>query len=80
MLAIRWMGAVPRLSDALDMMWRANRRNMPVLREGLDRKAQMWPYVGPAVAAASLILPISNMPGQWMAAGTSEPGAGTAAM
>jgi hypothetical protein len=31
---------VPLLGDAFDVMWRANRRNMALLRNHLDREAQ----------------------------------------
>jgi hypothetical protein len=33
------VGAVPLLGDAFDVMWRANRRNMTLLRNHLDREA-----------------------------------------
>jgi hypothetical protein len=33
------VGAVPLLGDAFDVMWRANRRNMALLRKHLDREA-----------------------------------------
>ena len=32
------VGAVPLLGDAFDVMWRANRRNMALLRKHLDRE------------------------------------------
>jgi hypothetical protein len=32
------VGAVPILGDAFDVMWRANRRNVALLREHLERK------------------------------------------
>ncbi len=32
------VGAVPFLGDAFDVMWRANRRNMALLRKHLDRR------------------------------------------
>jgi hypothetical protein len=31
-------GAVPLVGDAFDVMWRANRRNLRILREWLDRQ------------------------------------------
>ena len=34
------VGAVPLLGDAFDVMWRANRRNMALLRNHLDREAR----------------------------------------
>jgi len=34
------VGAVPFLGDAFDVMWRANRRNMALLRSHLDREAR----------------------------------------
>ena len=34
------VGAVPLLGDAFDVMWRANRRNMALLRKHLDREAR----------------------------------------
>ena len=34
------VGAVPLLGDAFDVMWRANRRNMTLLRNHLDREAR----------------------------------------
>jgi hypothetical protein len=34
------VGAVPFLGDAFDLMWRANRRNMALLRNHLDREAR----------------------------------------
>jgi hypothetical protein len=34
------VGAVPLLGDAFDVMWRANRRNMVLLRKHLDREAR----------------------------------------
>jgi hypothetical protein len=34
------VGAVPFLGDAFDVMWRANRRNMALLRNHLDREAR----------------------------------------
>jgi hypothetical protein len=34
------VGAVPFLGDAFDVMWRANRRNMALLRRHLDREAR----------------------------------------
>lgn len=34
------VGAVPFLGDAFDVMWRANRRNMTLLRNHLDREAR----------------------------------------
>ena len=34
------VGAVPLLGDAFDVMWRANRRNMTLLRNYLDREAR----------------------------------------
>jgi hypothetical protein len=34
------VGAVPLLGDAFDVMWRANRRNMKLLRNHLDREAR----------------------------------------
>jgi hypothetical protein len=35
-----FVGAVPLLGDAFDVMWRANRRNMTLLRNHLDREAR----------------------------------------
>jgi hypothetical protein len=32
------VGAVPLLGDAFDVMWRANRRNMKILREHFERE------------------------------------------
>lgn len=34
------VGAVPLLGDAFDVMWRANRRNMALLRNHLDRESR----------------------------------------
>jgi hypothetical protein len=34
------VGAVPFLGDAFDVMWRANRRNMALLRNHLDNEAR----------------------------------------
>jgi hypothetical protein len=34
------VGAVPFLGDAFDVMWRANRRNMALLRKHLDREGR----------------------------------------
>jgi hypothetical protein len=34
------VGAVPLLGDAFDVMWRANRRNMALLRSHLDGEAR----------------------------------------
>jgi hypothetical protein len=34
------VGAVPLLGDAFDVMWRANRRNMALLRKHLDHQAR----------------------------------------
>src|SRR4029079_2379273 len=34
------VGAVPFLGDAFDVMWRANRRNMALLQNHLDREAR----------------------------------------
>jgi hypothetical protein len=34
------VGAVPIAGDAFDVLWRANRRNMRMLREFLDREAR----------------------------------------
>jgi hypothetical protein len=34
------VGAVPLLGDAFDVMWRANRRNLALLRNHLDREAR----------------------------------------
>ncbi len=34
------VGAVPLLGDAFDVMWRANRRNMALLRNHLDSQAR----------------------------------------
>jgi hypothetical protein len=34
------VGAIPLLGDAFDVMWRANRRNMVLLRKHLDREAR----------------------------------------
>jgi hypothetical protein len=34
------IGAVPLLGDAFDVMWRANRRNVALLRTHLDREAR----------------------------------------
>jgi Domain of unknown function (DUF4112) len=34
------VGAIPFLGDAFDVMWRANRRNMALLRKHLDREAR----------------------------------------
>jgi hypothetical protein len=34
------VGAVPFLGDAFDVMWRANRRNMALLRNHLDKEAR----------------------------------------
>ena len=32
------VGAVPLLGDAFDVMWRANRRNVKILREHFERE------------------------------------------
>ena len=34
------VGAIPFLGDAFDVMWRANRRNMALLRKHLDRETR----------------------------------------
>jgi hypothetical protein len=34
------VGAVPLLGDAFDVMWRANRRNVALLRNHLDKEAR----------------------------------------
>ena len=36
-------GAVPLVGDAFDVLWRANRRNMRLLREWLERDKQRRP-------------------------------------
>src|SRR5438132_8277185 len=38
----RFVGAVPLLGDAFDVMWRSNRRNMRLLREWLAREDGNW--------------------------------------
>ena len=37
------LGAVPLVGDAFDVLWRANRRNMRLLREWLERDKQRRP-------------------------------------
>jgi hypothetical protein len=37
-----FVGAVPLLGDAFDVMWRSNRRNMRLLREWLAREDGNW--------------------------------------
>src|SRR5262249_55028006 len=36
------VGAVPVFGDAFDVMWRANRRNVRLLREWLGREKPFW--------------------------------------
>ena len=36
------VGAVPVFGDAFDVMWRANRRNVRLLREWLAREEPFW--------------------------------------
>jgi hypothetical protein len=38
-----FVGAVPLVGDAFDVMWRANRRNVRLLREWLAREEGYWP-------------------------------------
>jgi hypothetical protein len=35
------VGAVPLLGDAFDIVWRANRRNMRLLRQWLERRGEL---------------------------------------
>jgi Domain of unknown function (DUF4112) len=37
-----FVGAVPLVGDAFDVMWRSNRRNMRLLREWLAREDENW--------------------------------------
>jgi hypothetical protein len=37
-----FVGAVPLVGDAFDVMWRANRRNVRLLREWLAREGGHW--------------------------------------
>jgi hypothetical protein len=37
-----FVGAVPLVGDAFDVMWRSNRRNMQLLREWLAREDGHW--------------------------------------
>ena len=37
-----FVGAVPLVGDAFDVMWRSNRRNMRLLREWLARENENW--------------------------------------
>jgi hypothetical protein len=37
-----FVGAVPVVGDAFDVMWRANRRNVRLLREWLAREDSSW--------------------------------------
>jgi hypothetical protein len=37
-----FFGAVPVVGDAFDVMWRANRRNVRLLREWLAREEAYW--------------------------------------
>jgi Domain of unknown function (DUF4112) len=37
-----FVGAVPVVGDAFDVMWRANRRNVRLLREWLAREDRSW--------------------------------------
>ena len=37
-----FFGAVPVVGDAFDVMWRANRRNVRLLREWLAREEASW--------------------------------------
>jgi hypothetical protein len=37
-----FVGAVPLVGDAFDVMWRSNRRNMRLLREWLEREERHW--------------------------------------
>ena len=37
-----FVGAVPLVGDAFDVMWRANRRNVRLLREWLAREEGHW--------------------------------------
>jgi hypothetical protein len=34
------VGAIPVLGDAFDVMWRANRRNVALLREHFEKKGR----------------------------------------
>ena len=36
-----WIGAVPIVGDVFDVMWRANRRNMHILRDWLEREGSI---------------------------------------
>jgi hypothetical protein len=37
-----FVGAVPLVGDAFDVLWRANRRNVRLLREWLVREDRYW--------------------------------------
>ena len=37
-----FVGAVPLVGDAFDVLWRANRRNVRLLREWLAREDRYW--------------------------------------
>ena len=37
-----FVGAVPVVGDAFDVMWRSNRRNMRLLQEWLEREEGYW--------------------------------------
>jgi hypothetical protein len=37
-----FVGAVPLVGDAFDVLWRANRRNVRLLREWLAREDAYW--------------------------------------
>jgi len=37
-----FVGAVPLFGDVFDVMWRANRRNVGLLREWLAREERHW--------------------------------------
>jgi hypothetical protein len=36
-----FLGAVPLVGDALDVLWRANRRNVRLLQDWLERRERM---------------------------------------
>ena len=47
------VGAVPLLGDAFDVMFRANKRNMKMLREHFEKEGVMWQTATSQSSAAS---------------------------
>ena|SRR5262249_42689218 len=48
-----FVGAVPLVGDAFDVMWRSNRRNVQLLREWLAREEGYWRRSGAQAAYAA---------------------------